>query len=252
MKLKSREFELSHTRFWRSTADQATTVCAIELLPVDFEATMSSFYGKKSGKAQGKRPRQVSRAAATGAANYESTPMRKAHQTPGKKRRVALHSIQPTARPDDEASQRFQLHYKPGMDLTTISNPFPTVDADNSSDSEKSFEDEELSGDYSLVFDRDERDFTNLPEDPQSFSNSLPEKSLISMIQQQQAMLEQVLEGQKRLVERQDGFEHQLTELASKVKQPLPSTPSSSSSEGKRKRLVTRTLSVSLSEVLLQ
>lgn len=192
--------------------------------------------------------RQVSRAAATGAANYESTPMRKAHQTPGKKRRVALHSIQPTARPDDEASQRFQLHYKPGMDLTTISNPFPTVD-DDSSDSEKSFEDEEHGEDFSLLFDRNERDFTNLPEDPQSFSNSLPEKSLISMIQQQQAMLEQVLEGQKRLVERQDGFEHQhqLTELASKVKQPLPSTPSSSSSEGKRKRLVTCTLSVSLS-----
>ena len=140
---------------------------------------MSSFYGKISGKAQGKRPSQVFRAAATGAANYESTPMRKAHQTPRKKRHVALHSIQPTARPDDEASQRFQLHYKPGMDLTTISNPFPTVD-DNSSDSEKSFEDEELSGDYSPLFDRD---FTNLPEDPQSFSNSLPEKSLISMIQ---------------------------------------------------------------------
>ena len=88
------------------------------------------------------------------------------------------------------------------------------------------------------------------PEDPQSFSNSLLEKSLISMIQQ--AILEQVLEGLKRLVERQDGFEHQLTELASKVKQPLPSTPSSSSNEGKRKRLVTRTLSVSLFEVLLQ
>jgi hypothetical protein len=210
---------------------------------------MSGFYGKKSGKnlqAQGKRQRQGSKPAPAGAANYESTPMRKTHQAPTKKRRVALHSIQPTVRQGDEAGHRFQLHYKPGMDLTTIDNPFPTVDNDSSSDSENSLGDGDL-GDFSPLFDRDERDQTTLPEDPQSFSNSLPEKSLISMIQHQQVMLEQVLEGQKRLVERQDGFEDQLAELASKVKQPLPSTPSSSSSEGKRKRVVTRTLSVSLS-----
>lgn len=131
---------------------------------------------------------------------------------PGKCR-VALHSIQPTARPDDEASQRFQLHYKPGMDLTTISSPFPTVD-DDSSDSEISFEDEEHSEDYSLI--------VMSVTSPIIICLRIHNLSLISTIQE--AMLELVLEGQKRLVERQDGFEHQLTEPASKVKQPLPST----------------------------
>ena len=216
------------------------------ILPVDFVAAMSSFYGKKlkNLQAQAKRQRQVSKPSVNSAASHESTmttPMRKTHQAPAKKRRITL---QPAARQDNEANQRLQLHYKPGIELTAINSHFP-VD-DDSADSENSFEDGDLSGDFSVLCDPNECDPSILPEDSPSFSNSLPEKILISMIQHQQAMLEQVLEGQKHLVERQDGFEDQLAELTSKVEQPLPSTPSSSSSEGKRKHVVTRTLSVSL------
>jgi len=80
--------------------------------------------------------------------------------------------------------------------------------------------------------------------------SSVSQENLIAMLQQQQAMLQQVLEGQKLFERRQDYFDDQLADLASKVERPIPTTPSSSSSEGKRKRVVTRTLSVSLTIML--
>ena len=83
------------------------------------------------------------------------------------------------------------------------------------------------------------------PSLPKQISSLSTKKNLMSMLQQQQALLQQVIDGQKRLEERQDSFEDQLTTLVSKVEQPAPTTPSSSCSEGKRKRVVTRTLSVS-------
>ena len=135
------------------------------------------------------------------------------------------------------------------MNLTALSSP-TSVDNDDSVDSDDSFEDGDVKlgpRDWDMdLFDPDKQDPAILSE--KTSSNSHPEKNLISMIQHQQAMLQQALEGQKHLVERQDSFEQQLAELASKVEQPLSSTPSSSSSEGKRKRVVTRILSVSPSK----
>ena len=79
---------------------------------------------------------------------------------------------------------------------------------------------------------------------------SVSQENLIAVLQQQQAMLQQVLEGQKLFERWQDYFDDQLADLASKVEQPIPTTPSSSSSEGKRKHVVARTLSVSLTIML--
>ena len=85
---------------------------------------------------------------------------------------------------------------------------------------------------------------------PEKYTPSVSQENLIAMLQQQQPMLQQVLEGQKLFERRQDYFDDQLADLASKVERPIPTTPSSSSSEGKRKRVVTRTLSVSLTIML--
>ena len=72
-------------------------------------------------------------------------------------------------------------------------------------------------------------------------------QNIILMLQKQQAMLQEVLSGQKALEDRQNNtIESHLAELQSKVEKSAVSTPTSSSSEGKRKRIVTRTLSVSI------
>lgn len=164
------------------------------------------------------------------------------------------------------ASERVGLHprkencateecYRRGMRLTAI-NPNPVnynSDSDNSSNG-----DGNLDGDYSFDTRRPtqpEHDrpsfqsphFQQRTQSPFSTPSPASQKNWISMLQQQQAILHELLEGQKRLEKRQDCFEDQLADLASKVEQPIPTTPSSSSSEGKRKRMVTRTLSVSLS-----
>ena len=75
-------------------------------------------------------------------------------------------------------------------------------------------------------------------------SSSVSQKSWILMFQKQQTILQQLLEGQTRLEQRQDRFGDQLAHMTSKVELSMPTT-SSSSNEGKRKRMVTRSLSVS-------
>lgn len=70
---------------------------------------------------------------------------------------------------------------------------------------------------------------------------------IVSLLQQQQAVLQKVLDGQKSLHERQDLIEEKFITLKSQcLEKPSLSTPTSSSSDGKRKRVVTRTLFVSL------
>lgn len=75
-------------------------------------------------------------------------------------------------------------------------------------------------------------------------------QNIIFMLQKQQAMLQGVLDSQKALKEWQDTVESHLAELQSKVEESPTSTRSSSSGDGKRKRVVTRTLSVSLFDCL--
>ena len=64
-------------------------------------------------------------------------------------------------------------------------------------------------------------------------------------------MLKQVIEGQKAFELRQNQLEEKLTTLQSQIdKLSSSTTPSSSSSDGKRKRVVTYTLSVGLLKLL--
>ena len=72
------------------------------------------------------------------------------------------------------------------------------------------------------------------------------EMNIISMLQQQQLLIQQVLGNQKAMDERQNNFDEKLTALKKEVENPAVSPISpTSSSDGKRKRLVTRSLSVS-------
>lgn len=73
------------------------------------------------------------------------------------------------------------------------------------------------------------------------------QNEVIPMLQQQQLILQRVLESQKTLEERQNNIEEKLANLQAQVNVPVPTvSPTASSSDGKRKRLVTRTLSVSI------
>ena len=127
-----------------------------------------------------------------------------------------------------------------GAVVVPINMDYSSSDSDDSAQIGEDFHGELYSSD--LDKPGSQQRTPSLPKQISSFST---EKNLMCMLQQQQALLQRVIDGQKRLEERQDSFEDQLTSLASKVEQPAPTTPFSSSSEGKRKRAVTRTLSVS-------
>lgn len=71
------------------------------------------------------------------------------------------------------------------------------------------------------------------------------QNEVIPMLQQQQLILQRVLESQKVLEDRQNIIEDKLAGLKAQLDKPPVS--SSSSSDGKRKWLVSRALSVSLS-----
>ena len=69
------------------------------------------------------------------------------------------------------------------------------------------------------------------------------------MLQQQQLILQKVLASQKTLEERQNNIEEKLADLQSQIdKQPAtsPTLSSEGNSDGKRRRLVTSALSVSV------
>ena len=78
---------------------------------------------------------------------------------------------------------------------------------------------------------------------PKSKCLDLP-LEIVSMLQQQQAVLQKVLKGQEAMSLRQDAIEGKISSLEVKVEKYNTTSPSSSS-DGKRKRVVTRTLSVS-------
>ena len=69
--------------------------------------------------------------------------------------------------------------------------------------------------------------------------------SILTMLQQQQAVLQRVLDGQKSLEERQNKMEQSLAELQKNMEQSGQCYTADSGTDRKRKRVVTRTLSVS-------
>ena len=130
------------------------------------------------------------------------------------------------------------------MPLGGIAAQF-TMGVDNSSDSEGLYSDEDDILDYPL--DGRLAESRNNGQFEQHMSPfSTPPSGHQNMLQKQQAMLQEVLSGQKALEDRQNTVESHLAKLQSKVEKSAVSTPTSSSSEGKRKRIVTRTLSVSI------
>lgn len=69
---------------------------------------------------------------------------------------------------------------------------------------------------------------------------------VIAMLQQQQAVLQEVLKGQEVLKTQQAEMEEKISTLEAEVNKPADLSMSpSSSSDGKRKRVVTKALSVS-------
>ena len=154
--------------------------------------------------------------------------------------------------------------YMPGMGLEQLSNCL-SYDADDSDrDGER--------GDFEFEFNQPHtsvpRTNPTLPHRearddqtqvmPRNINSTLPFQEgsprltnsrvndLFVMMQNQQALLQKVLKGQETLQERQDEMETSLASLQNQVSHAQPDTPpsSSSSSEGKRKRIVTRSLSV--------
>ena len=75
--------------------------------------------------------------------------------------------------------------------------------------------------------------------------------NIVVMLQQQQAILQEVLDGQKALEARQTNVEDKIIHLQSQVEKSTSSSTSPSSSDGKRKRIVTRALSVCYCDVSL-
>ena len=131
-------------------------------------------------------------------------------------------------------------HYKPGMELEEI--PYNSREESSSNDdlnpNDDSFNFENISPSSFTE--------TSTNHSMPSFLGSHGNSDIITMLQQQQAMLQQVVNGQKAFELRQNQLEEKVQTLQSQIDKPSSSTTSSSSSDGKRKRVVTRTLSVCL------
>ena len=75
---------------------------------------------------------------------------------------------------------------------------------------------------------------------------SLESGDVLSMLQQQQGLLQKVINNQKSLEEKHTKMEAMFANLEEQVRRDAtPPSSSSTSSDGKRKRVVTRELSVS-------
>lgn len=196
---------------------------------------MSSFYGRPTS---GESRNLSSRNKAKRQANFGST----SATTPTGRRMVL----------QDRSNRKetpYGRGYQPGMQLTDIPGGRNDVESSNS----------DTDGDFDFGADVSQSRYTN--SSPDSFTGtsqadvsfevrspapSYQENSrIMALLQQQQSMLKSVLDGQKILEKQQDIFEVKLKEFESKVIKPADLTPSSSGSDCKRKRIVTRTLSVS-------
>ena len=89
--------------------------------------------------------------------------------------------------------------------------------------------------------------FTRVTSSYNAFAESPHVGTLVEMLQQQQAVLQKLMDGQKTLEEQQTTLKQSFTALQDKVNDfSSKDSPSSSGSERKKKRIVTRSLSVRL------
>ena len=73
----------------------------------------------------------------------------------------------------------------------------------------------------------------------------MPTSNIFTMLQQQQKLLQQVISSQDQLKQWQSTMDAKFTEFEAKYKTSVAESPQSG--DGKRKRIVTHALSVSLS-----
>ena len=87
-----------------------------------------------------------------------------------------------------------------------------------------------------------EPDFEDISESQQE--NAPLYDDVTSLLQQQQGMLSTLMQSQKDMIARQKEFEIKINEVEAKVNSPQSSSSSPGTSCNKRKRHITRTLSV--------
>lgn len=140
--------------------------------------------------------------------------------------------------------------YGPGMNLESLPE---YVNRDSSSD-------ESLSDHQHAFVMNDEpatsfkTPYSNRPRSQSTPSNVRPYPAMantpvmsdvMSMLQKQQVLIQQVLDGQKSIEKRHDEFEDRIVSLEKKYENSTVAASPPDSGNGKRKRIVTRTLSVS-------
>ena len=148
----------------------------------------------------------------------------------------------PTCNTHEDHSRRSLLLTEPTMCSSSAASSFYRKNTSSSSQGRRCWQ---FVSDCVQISNFESPHFQQRTKSPFSTpSSSVSQKSWILMFQKQQTILQQLLEGQTRLEQRQDSFGDQLAHMTSKVEHSMPTT-SSSSNEGKRKRMVTRSLSVS-------
>lgn len=154
---------------------------------------------------------------------------------------------QPPAAP---AATPTRHSYSPGMYLGDIAGSIERSDC--SSDEDAGIH----SCDFDFGFDTPSHspETDHNPSVPTTSSSTPPSSTensyMVGMLQQQQFMLKNVLDSQKRFEEKQKAFETKLQEIESKVNKPNTLTPPTPGSNKKRKKVVTRTLSVRKNSLL--
>ena len=140
--------------------------------------------------------------------------------------------------------------YSPGMILDDIPSPSAVV-----CDVDFSFEDDDDAHDETSIDYETHKTtppsvvsaFTRVTPSDTTLAENSHVGTLVEMLQQQQAVLQKLMDGQKALEEQQTTLKQSFTALQDKVNDfSSKDSPSSSGSEGKRKRIVTRSLSVRL------
>ena len=216
-----------------------------------FNMSGISFYGKKKPNLKGSS--RFSRNQSKNVCSSSNRFKRSAEAITPRRKKVAL-------QPRNDSSA---FHYQPGMSLGELSAQ-ATMRSGSSSESDELSDNgdfDPLSDPLGEALDNSLGAPDHFEQQMMSFSSPLGHTStpnnsirsgheeaaghqnnIILMLQKQQAMLQEVLDSQKALKERQDTVESHLAELQSKVEESPVSTPSSSSGDGKRKRVVTRTL----------
>lgn len=143
--------------------------------------------------------------------------------------------------------------YTSGMFLGSISNDLEDhYNGDNSTSCEEGFDfGSDFGDDASGTIVAPPIQESHVHHGQDASQSAASTSNIVVMLQQQQAILQEVLDGQKALEARQTNVEDKIIHLISQVEKSTSSSTSPSSSDGKRKRIVTCALSVCYCDVSL-